>query len=115
MGYPIQLKIRFEVFLHDPMRIHAKTLTGTIFSLDVLDSDTIASVKAKFQEKGGIAYDHQCLIWEGKQLEDGRTLTECNIPDGGMLLLVLRMRGGPHMPDHSTVDDADDQSEHASH
>ncbi len=36
----------------------------------------------------------QRLILEGKQLEDGKTLQECNIVFGSTLQLVARLRGG---------------------
>ena len=88
-----------------------KTLSGITISLNVVDSDTIASVKAKIQEKEGIPYDHQCLICDGKQLEDDRTLSDYSIPNRACLLLVLRIRGGPHLPDEIPVEVAEDPPE----
>ena len=79
-------------------QIVVKCLSGKVYELTVHPSFTIDTVKTKIYESKGIPPDQQRLIFEGKQMEDGRTLSDYNVQKGANIHLILRLCGGMYHP-----------------
>jgi len=74
--------------------IHIKTLTGTYLNLNVSKLHTVSEIKDSIQAKQGTPPDQQRLIYDGRQLEDDRTIADYGIASGCTVRVVLRLRGG---------------------
>lgn len=93
--YKIRYKadLRMIVLIEGSMKIFVKSLHGDTYTLHVEPSTLIESVKQLLQDRDDVPTDQQYLIFSGRQLEDGRTLSSYNIKRHDTFHLVLRLRG----------------------
>jgi large subunit ribosomal protein L40e len=87
------------------IQISVKARSGETITLDVEATESIENLKAKLQDNLGVTPDQLCLVFCGKQLEDGSTLMNYGIKEEATIHLVLRLVG---MISIFTDDDAPD-------
>ena len=92
----VQKENQKQAAVHDesvvPLQVRSGG-TGRITLVDIKLSDTVRDLKAKIEVKDRICPGMQRLIFAGRQLEDGCTLTEYNIEKGSTIHLMLKLRG----------------------
>ena len=86
------------------IRIQLKTATGQLFILTMNSEHTILDLKKQFYMLQEINLDSQRIIYQGKQLEDHKRLSDYNIVNESVLHIVLRLRGGMFHKSSSRAD-----------
>ena len=86
-GDLIEIKKRNDTF-----PIYVKTLKGKIITLNVESSDNIYYIKSLIHLCEKIPSKQQRLIFEGKELEDSKTIDNYNIRKESTLNLELRLK-----------------------
>ena len=76
------------------MLLSIKTLSGRKISLEFEESNTIADVKRKLEEKEGVPVEQVRLIHGGKVLQDDLTIGKANIQPGTQIMMMMHLRGG---------------------
>lgn len=90
--------LHLQEFLKGGFSIIVKTLTNKVVIIECEGDETIENIKAKIQDIKGTSPNKQRLIYAGKQLEDGRTLSDYKSDKKDTLQLALRLRGGGTQP-----------------
>ena len=94
----INLRHNDETRVKGEMLVYVRSSWSPPIKFEVLDSTKVKHIKSLIQGKIGIPLAEQRLIYAGKQLEDGRTLSDYNVRQFCQITLTHRLRmGGQQM------------------
>lgn len=79
---------------HVKMQVFVKTLSGRTITLVITPGDTVEKLKAIIEDVEGIPAGEIRLLFQGKQLEDSRTLMDYFVLPTSTFHVAIRLRGG---------------------
>ena len=82
-----------DVKVENGFMVYVKQMTGQNFTIVIGAENTIGDLKLIIQNSKGIPPDQQRLIFERRQLEDGRTVSDYGIVPEATIHNVLKLRG----------------------
>ena len=83
-----------DVKVKNGFMVYVKQMTGQNFTIMIGAENTIDELKLIVQNREGIPTSEFRLIFERRQLEDGRTVSDYGIvPGGSTIHMVLKLRG----------------------
>lgn len=74
--------------------IQIRSLTGKHTEIKVHHKMRVSELKELIEKQDQTPFDQQRLVYNGKQLEDERTLDYYNITQDTVVHIILRIRGG---------------------
>ena len=78
----------------DNFPIQIRSLTGKQTEIKVHHKMTVAELKDTIERLEQTPFDQQRIVYNGKQLEDDRTLDYYDIKQDSVVHIILRIRGG---------------------
>ena len=88
------LKASFPPLICEDFPIQIRSLTGKETRVTVHHKMRVSELKELIEKQDQIPFDQQRLVYNGKQLEDERTLDYYNIVQDTVVHIILRIRGG---------------------
>ena len=88
------LKASLPSLICDDYPIQIRSLTGKETLIKVHHKMRVSELKEIIEKQDQTPFDQQRLVYNGKQLEDERTLDYYNITQDTVVHIILRIRGG---------------------
>jgi ubiquitin len=88
------LKSSLSPLICDDYPIQIRSLTGKHTEIKVHHKMRVSELKVLIEKQDQTPFDQQRLVYNGKQLEDERTLDYYNITQDTVVHIILRIRGG---------------------
>ena len=88
------LKSSIPSLICDDFPIQIRSLTGKHTEIKVHHKMRVSELKDMIERADQTPFDQQRLVYNGKQLEDERTLDYYDIKEDTIVHIILRIRGG---------------------
>ncbi|KAI0458075.1 hypothetical protein F5B21DRAFT_38742 [Xylaria acuta] len=76
------------------IEVEVKALTGMVFRIQSSPSETVKGFREALHDAGGYPPNEQRLLFNGKELEDERILSDYGIENNSVVHVIMRLRGG---------------------
>ena len=77
-----------------PFQVFLTNLQGQKSTYDIKPHETVRNFKERVQRREGVPADQQRLIYQNRELTDGKTLSDYNVEALGTIHMTSRLRGG---------------------
>ncbi|XP_034728294.1 ubiquitin-like protein ISG15 isoform X1 [Etheostoma cragini] len=76
------------------IQVFLRNEKGTISTYDIKPDETVSHFKTKVQSREGVPVSQQRLIHQGREMTDGRRLSDYNVGALSTIDMTFRLRGG---------------------
>ncbi len=80
--------------LRGGVQLITKTIAGKSFAFDVATNERVASITAKIAMMDGVPHDHYRLVYDGKQLNPSKILSDYGVNHDSILHASYKLKGG---------------------
>ncbi|XP_070820508.1 ubiquitin-like protein ISG15 [Chaetodon trifascialis] len=95
-SYGLQSGSQVSLLITQPatMQVFLRNDKGKMSTYDIKPDETVSGLKRRVECREGVAVSQQRLVYQSRQLEDGRLLSDYNLKPQSTIDLALRLRGG---------------------
>lgn len=88
----MEYKTKFEFTDEEkpPIRVKVKTLLGKEANYRIKCNEEVSVMKALVYKSFDISPKRQCLVYNGKILEEGKSVKEYNLENGSIIKLIIK-------------------------
>ena len=81
-------KFQFTDEEKPPIRVKVRTILGNEAVYRIKCNEEVSILKASVNKSFDISPKHQCLVYQGKILEEGKSIKDYNIQNGSLINLL---------------------------
>ncbi|XP_073322774.1 polyubiquitin-like [Pagrus major] len=93
-GSQVSLLVTQPPDLHPTFEVFLKDLQGKTTTYDIRPDETVMNFKRRVESREGVPANQQRLIYQSRELQDEKSLSDYNVEALGTINMTSRLRGG---------------------